>query len=99
MGAKSKRKTKLKHQDFQKAKLKVGKKLPKAQNETRTNFKSRAIVIREQLRMPTTGPPGVDDEKPAKKESKCKYSVKVSLQPLILCDILITFAVSDGKLQ
>lgn len=31
--------------DFKKARHKVGKKLPKAQNETDTNFKSRAINL------------------------------------------------------
>lgn len=31
--------------DFKKAKHKVGKKLPKAQNATDTNFKSKAITL------------------------------------------------------
>lgn len=41
---------KKKHKDFQKVKLKVGKRLPKADNETRTSFKARTIQVPEQLR-------------------------------------------------
>ncbi|XP_067933247.1 testis-expressed protein 10 homolog [Watersipora subatra] len=44
-----KRKVK-KNNDFQKVKFKVGKKLPKAENVTSTAFKSKAIVIKEQLK-------------------------------------------------
>lgn len=44
-----KRKSK-KQTDFQKVKFKVGKKLPKADNFTSTSFKSKAILIREQLK-------------------------------------------------
>ena len=44
------RKTKAKYKDFQKVKLKVGKTLPKADNVTNTNFKSRGIHIKEQLK-------------------------------------------------
>lgn len=44
--------------DFQKVKLKVGKKKPRADNETNTNFKTRAITVPEQLKatgsQPTT---------------------------------------------
>lgn len=47
--AKNKRKRKLKEQDFQKVKLKVGKKLQPAQNATDTSFKSRSIFIPTQL--------------------------------------------------
>ncbi|XP_078376384.1 testis-expressed protein 10-like isoform X2 [Oculina patagonica] len=47
--AKNKRKRKLKEQDFQKVKLKVGKKLQPAQNATDTSFKSRSIFIPKQL--------------------------------------------------
>ena len=46
---KSKRKKKIKEQDFKKVKLRVGKKLPQAQNVTETSFKSRAIVVPTQL--------------------------------------------------
>lgn len=35
--------------DFAKKKIKVGKKLKKAQNETRTDFKARKIILKEQL--------------------------------------------------
>lgn len=34
--------------DFKKAKHRVGKKLPKARNDTDTNFKSRAISLPDQ---------------------------------------------------
>lgn len=39
-----------KDRDFQKVKFKVGKKLPKAENVTSTAFRSKAIVIKEQLK-------------------------------------------------
>ena len=44
------RKAKNKNKDFQKVKLKIGKKLPKGQNETTTAFKSASVQIREQLK-------------------------------------------------
>ncbi|KAJ7354742.1 Testis-expressed sequence 10 protein [Desmophyllum pertusum] len=47
--AKNKRKRKLKEQDFQKVKLRIGKKLQPAQNATDTSFKSRSIFIPSQL--------------------------------------------------
>ena len=47
--AKNKRKRKVKEQDFQKVKLKVGKKLQPAQNATDTSFKSRSVFIPTQL--------------------------------------------------
>jgi len=40
---------KKKKQDFQKVKLKVGRKLPRPANETRTQFKVRGINIRSQF--------------------------------------------------
>lgn len=48
MGKKSKQK-KNKYKDFQKVKLKVGKKLPKGQNETIATFKTRTIQVKKQL--------------------------------------------------
>ena len=51
------RRTKAKHSDFQKVKLRVGKKLPKAQNETVATFKSRSIQIKEQLKIKDTDQP------------------------------------------
>ena len=51
------RKTKAKHQDFQKVKLKVGRKLPKAANETTTAFRSKGIQIREQFHGPDASQP------------------------------------------
>ena len=50
MGKQPTRKKKLKHQDFQKIKLKVGKRIPKRANETLTHFKSKAIIISEQIK-------------------------------------------------
>ena len=44
------KKTKAKHQDFQKVKLKVGKRLPKGLNETKATFKSTGINIKEQFK-------------------------------------------------
>ncbi|CAL4108262.1 unnamed protein product [Meganyctiphanes norvegica] len=50
-GAKARKKA-----DFQKVKFKVGKKLAKAQNETKTDFKARKIILKEQLvKKPTEG--------------------------------------------
>lgn len=54
--AKNKRKRKLKEQDFQKVKLKVGKKLIPADNATDTSFKSRSIFIPSQLQKPDSEP-------------------------------------------
>ncbi|XP_076058362.1 testis-expressed protein 10 homolog [Oratosquilla oratoria] len=48
MGRSAKAK-KAKKADFAKVKLKVGKKLKKADNETRTDFKARKIIIKEQF--------------------------------------------------
>ena len=42
------RKAKAKYKDFQKVKVKFGKKLPKADNETNTSFKTRSIHVKEQ---------------------------------------------------
>lgn len=41
---------KKKNADFQKVKLKVGRRLPKGQNETTTSFKSRTIHVVQQLK-------------------------------------------------
>lgn len=40
-----------KNNDFQKVKFKVGKKLPKADNYTSTAFKSKSIVVKQQLKV------------------------------------------------
>lgn len=45
---KSKRKRKLKEEDFKKKKLKVGKRLPMPDNVTKTSFKARSINILQQ---------------------------------------------------
>ncbi|KAI7806554.1 testis-expressed protein 10 homolog isoform X2 [Triplophysa rosa] len=42
--------------DFQKVKLKVGKKKPKADNATDVNFRSKAIHLPEQLKQSNAGP-------------------------------------------
>lgn len=52
-----KSKRKKRQDDFQKIKLKVGKKKPKADNATNTNFRSKGIHLSEQLKRdsgPTT---------------------------------------------
>ena len=43
-------KSKKKRQDFQKVKLKVGRKLKKDQNVTNTSFKSRTVQVTQQLK-------------------------------------------------
>jgi pre-rRNA-processing protein IPI1 len=48
MGSSAKKKRE-KKKDFQKAKLKVGKTRPKADNHTETNFRAKAIVLNQQL--------------------------------------------------
>lgn len=42
--------------DFQKTKLKVGKKKPKAENATNVNFRSKSIHLPEQLKHGESGP-------------------------------------------
>lgn len=58
--------------DFAKVKIKVGRKLKKAQNETRTDFKARKIIVAEQL------------ARKASEEvlTKRKHNIKVILQHL-----------------
>lgn len=51
-----KSKKKKRQDDFQKVKLKVGKKKPKADNATNTNFRSKGIHLSEQLKRDTSGP-------------------------------------------
>ncbi|XP_036929268.1 testis-expressed protein 10 homolog [Acanthopagrus latus] len=51
-----KAKKKKRQDDFQKVKLKVGKKKPKADNATNTNFHSKGINLTEQLKRDTSGP-------------------------------------------
>lgn len=48
---------KKKQKDFQKVKLKVGKKLKKADNVTNASFKSRSIQISQQLKTADTTQP------------------------------------------
>ncbi|GBM57900.1 Testis-expressed protein 10 [Araneus ventricosus] len=47
---------KRKQQDFQKTKLKVGRRIPKGANETRTSFQTRKINLQEQIKE-TVGEP------------------------------------------
>ncbi|XP_077383891.1 testis-expressed protein 10 homolog isoform X2 [Festucalex cinctus] len=54
--AKLKSKKKKRQDDFQKVKLKVGKKKPRADNATDTNFRTRGIYLPEQLKTDTSGP-------------------------------------------
>ncbi|CAG6015494.1 unnamed protein product [Menidia menidia] len=51
-----KAKKKKRQDDFQKVKLKVGKKKPRADNATNTNFRTRGINLSEQLKRDTSGP-------------------------------------------
>ncbi|XP_071772908.1 testis-expressed protein 10 homolog [Centroberyx gerrardi] len=51
-----KAKKKKRQDDFQKVKLKVGKKKPKADNATNTNFRTKGINLSEQLKRDTSGP-------------------------------------------
>ncbi|KAM3873626.1 testis-expressed protein 10 homolog [Diretmus argenteus] len=51
-----KAKKKKRQDDFQKVKLKVGKKKPKADNATNTNFRTKGIHLSEQLKKDTSGP-------------------------------------------
>ncbi|XP_056142166.1 testis-expressed protein 10 homolog [Lampris incognitus] len=51
-----KAKKKKRQDDFQKVKLKVGKKKPKAVNATTTNFRTKGIHLSEQLKRDTSGP-------------------------------------------
>lgn len=51
-----KAKRKKRQDDFQKVKLKVGKKKPKADNATNTAFRSKGINLPEQLKKDTGGP-------------------------------------------
>lgn len=56
MCTKMKAKKKKRQDDFQKVKLKVGKKKPRADNATNTNFRSRGICLPDQLKRDTSGP-------------------------------------------
>nr|XP_015806104.2 testis-expressed protein 10 homolog [Nothobranchius furzeri] len=51
-----KAKKKKRQDDFNKVKLKVGKRKPKADNATNTNFRSRGIHLPDQLKRDTSGP-------------------------------------------
>lgn len=51
-----KAKKKKRQDDFQKVKLKVGKKKPRADNATNTNFRTKGIHLTEQLKRDTSGP-------------------------------------------
>lgn len=51
-----KAKKKKRQDDFQKVKLKVGKKKPRADNATNTTFRTRGIHLTEQLKTDTSGP-------------------------------------------
>ncbi|KAG7464362.1 testis-expressed sequence 10 protein [Solea senegalensis] len=51
-----KSKKKKRQDDFQKVKLKVGKKKPRADNATNTNFRTKGIHLSEQLKRDTSGP-------------------------------------------
>lgn len=73
--AKNKRKRKLKEQDFQKVKLKVGKKLQPAQNTTDTSFKSRSIFLPNQLQKLDNEPTNQRNQTLKVRFSNCYYSL------------------------
>lgn len=54
--AKLKSKKKKRQDDFHKVKLKVGKKKPRVDNATNTNFRTKGINLPEQLKTDTSGP-------------------------------------------
>lgn len=66
---KSSRKNKEKKKDFQKVKLKVGKKKPMPDNFTNTAFKSQSVLMKEQFKV-------VDGAIP---QTKKKQTIEVSI--------------------
>ena len=56
MGKISAAKKMAKRKDFQKTKLKVGRKLPKNTNETRATFKAKTLIIKQQFQLEKEGP-------------------------------------------
>ena len=83
--AKNKRKKKLKEQDFQRVKLKVGKKLQPAQNATDTSFKSRAIFIPTQLNKDTEP---TNQRNQTLKVTELSYLGKVKHENIVLEHVL-----------
>jgi len=77
--AKNKRKRKLKEQDFQKVKLKVGKKLQPAQNATDTSFKSKSVFIPKQLRKLDNEPTNQRNQTLKVRLSDCYFSLSTFL--------------------
>ena len=67
---KSSRKNKEKKSDFQRVKLKVGKKKPMPDNFTSTAFKSQSILLKEQFREADSSLP----------QTQKKQTIQVSVQ-------------------
>lgn len=59
--------------DFQKVKLKVGKKLKKADNVTNASFKTRAIQISQQLKTTDTSQPSTKKKQNITVSSFCCF--------------------------
>ena len=92
--AKNKRKRKLKEQDFQKVKLKVGKKLQPAQNTTDTSFKSRSVFIPNQLQKLDNEPTNQRNQTLKVRFSDCYYylwTVISSIRQPISQNFIYTF--------
>eukprot|EP00058_Branchiostoma_floridae_P009569 XP_002595057.1 hypothetical protein BRAFLDRAFT_90165 [Branchiostoma floridae] len=88
---KSAKKRKAKRADFNKVKLKVGKKLPKADNVTDTTFKSRAIHLPDQLKTDTTQPTNFRQQNVKDLLTQCNhYSASVRHEAITgLKDLLV----------
>lgn len=48
--------SKIKKQELNKVKFKIGRKLPKNLNETRAQFKSKTLVLKQQFQLEKEGP-------------------------------------------
>ncbi|CAH1238193.1 TEX10 [Branchiostoma lanceolatum] len=88
---KSAKKRKAKRADFNKVKLKVGKKLPKADNVTDTTFKSRAIHLPDQLKTDASQPTNFRQQNVKDLLTQCNhYSASVRHEAITgLKDLLV----------
>jgi len=77
-------KKKKKKQDFQKVKLKVGRKLPRPANETRTQFKVRGINIKSQFHSEQSAPAGSTEPSTANIKVSFTYLFTVSIYKICL---------------
>ncbi|XP_078655970.1 testis-expressed protein 10 homolog isoform X3 [Branchiostoma floridae x Branchiostoma belcheri] len=88
---KSAKKRKAKRADFNKVKLKVGKKLPKADNVTDTSFKSKAIHLPDQLKTDASQPTNFKQQNAKDLLTQCNhYSASVRHEAVTgLKDLLV----------